>query len=212
MIEIEIKSLNGELLWAGEVESCRDAILAAIASGVSLAGANLWNEDLAGVSLAGADLRGVNLTGANLAGADLTRADLTRAVLTRAVLADANLAGVSLADAFLGDIREDVEDVLSPAHAEVPGVLAALREGRVDGSAYSGKCACLVGTIANLRNEIYDNLSIDLQPDSYRPAERWFLGIRPGDTPENSQIVAITVEWIEQWLRDRGVADGHDCR
>ena len=33
--------------------------------------------------------------------------------------------------------------------------------------------------------------------DSSSPRERWFLTIREGDTPENSNVAKITLEWID---------------
>src|SRR5437660_21470 len=85
----------------------------------------------------GADLRGAVLRGAVLRGADLRGADL----------GDADLSG-----ADLEPIRVDFFDVLlrASSNGEIPGLIAALKEGRVDGSTYEGQCACLVGTIANL--------------------------------------------------------------
>lgn len=89
---------------------------------------------------------------------------------------------------------------LLAASREVPGLLLALREGRVDGSQYEGECACLVGTIANLRHCKTVDLG-SIRPDSNRPSERWFMAIQPGDTPEKSPITKITIEWIEEWQR-----------
>ena len=63
----------------------------------------------------------------------------------------------------------------------------------------SGDCACLVGTIANIRHKKYTELGNGLIPNSSRPAERWFMGIKKGDTPENNQISKITVEWIDEF-------------
>jgi hypothetical protein len=73
---------------------------------------------------------------------------------------------------------------------------------------YEGDCCCLVGTIANACGAPYRTLAGGLTPNSSRPAERWFLGIKPGDTPETSQIVAITVGWIDEFvgLLDRAIA------
>jgi hypothetical protein len=134
------------------------------------------------------------LAGAYLAGAKLTGADLTRAYLADADLADADLMG-----AYLQEIRADVELVLSGAAAEAPALLAALREGRIDGSCYEGECSCLVGTIATARGVDY----LTLAPDSNRPAERWFLAIQRGDTPNTSQVSAITETWIQDWIAAR---------
>ena len=77
--------------------------------------------------------------------------------------------------------------------------LKALNEGRVDGSTYQGECACLVGTIANVRGVSYQNLG-PLVPNLFRLAESWFLGIRKGSTPENHAMARITRDWIEEWL------------
>jgi hypothetical protein len=78
----------------------------------------------------------------------------------------------------------------------VAGLLKALQEGRVDGSTYIGACACLVGTIANLRGVAFSTLKYDAS----RPAERWFLMIAEGDTPETCFASAKAVEWVQEWL------------
>ena len=79
----------------------------------------------------------------------------------------------------------------------MPALLTALREGRIDGSTYTGECACLCGTIANVRHVSVEKLDFR---DAERPAERWFLGIRPGDTPDNNQLAKITEGWINDFL------------
>jgi hypothetical protein len=95
---------------------------------------------------------------------------------------------------------------------EVLGLRQALVEGRVDGSAYEGECACFVGTVANLRRCNYEEIP-ELQPDSGRPTERFFLGIKKGDTPETSHFSKLAVEWIDAWpplslLANVAVGDG----
>jgi hypothetical protein len=161
-----------------------------------------FNED-AGVraDLSGADLRRADLSGADLSGADLRRADLRRADLS-----GADLRRADLRRADLSGIKEDLFKILDSAPLEVPGVLAALNAGKVDGSTYEGECACLVGTIANLRSEHYEDLP-GIEPDSDRPAERWFMMIREGSTPENNQAAAIAKEWIEEWIAAHPAAE-----
>jgi hypothetical protein len=104
----------------------------------------------------------------------------------------------------LDNIEADLRLVLTLARSEVDGLLAKLRAGQVDGSCYEGSCSCLLGTIATERHCAYTDIP-GLAPNSSRPAERWFLGIKPGDTPENSQIAKITEEWIEKFLAENPV-------
>ena len=167
-------------------------------SGANFTGAILTRADLSGADLSGANFTGAILTRADLSGADLTRANFTGADLTRANLSGANLYQANLYQANLNPIKHDLWAILNYHPHEVAGVQAALREGRTDGALYEGECACLIGTIANIRRCSYKSLLV--APDSDRPAERWFFAITRGDTPETSPIAKITDEWITEWL------------
>ncbi len=145
------------------------------------------------------------------------RAKLSGAKLSGAKLSGANLSGADLYGAIgAGDwmkvIADDLRKVLDAAPNEVPGLLAALWAGKVDGSKYDGECACLVGTVANLRSERYDNLKIDLRPDSSRPSERWFLQIHKGDTPLTNQAAAYAAAIIAHWQWERAAKPAKKSR
>ena len=90
----------------------------------------------------------------------------------------------------------------------VVGLRAAIAEGRIDGSTYEGDCACLVGTLANVRHVRYDAIP-SLRPNSSRPIERFFLAIRRGDTPETSTFSRLALEWTDEWLANMRAAFGH---
>jgi uncharacterized protein YjbI with pentapeptide repeats len=172
------------------------AVRKAVAEKADLRAANLSDADLSDADLSDADLRAANLSDANLHAANLSDANLHAANLSAADLSAANLSDADLRAANLKPIRADFYDVLAWAPSEVPGLIAALKEGRVDGSTYTGTCACLVGTIANIRG-----VDVDVLPqDSYRPIERFFMSIRKGHTPENNQHSAIALEWAQSWL------------
>jgi len=202
------KAIEARAVLTGAVLTGADLTGADLTRAV-LTDADLTRAVLTDAVLTGADLTGADLTRAVLTGADLTRAvltgaDLTRAVLTGADLTDADLTGAvltgaDLTGADLTPIRDDIWAVLSSAPAEVPGLLAALRDGRVDGSTYTGECACLVGTIANVRGVDFSDLQ-GLAPNSGRPAEVFFMGIGRGDTPETSPRAKLAAEWVEDWL------------
>src|ERR1700679_239472 len=121
-------------------------------------------------------------------------ADLSSADLRSAYLSSANLSSADLRSANLESVRVDFFDVLLRAstNGEVPGLIAALKEGRVDESTSEGGCAFLVGTIANVKHCKYDAIP-DLRPDSSRPAEVFFYAIRKGDTPENNSASKIAL-------------------
>ena len=158
-----------------------------------LRGANLRGADLCSADLCSADLRDANLRGANLCNANLRGADLCSADLRDADLRDADLRGANLSS-----IRSDFWDVLLRAKNEIAGLRLALVEGRVDGSTYEGECACLVGTIANVKHCAYQAIP-NLMPDSNRPIERFFVAIRKGDTPEKNQATKIAIDWIDEF-------------
>ncbi|MCA8251799.1 pentapeptide repeat-containing protein [Burkholderia sp. AU31624] len=169
-------------------------------SDADLSDAYLSDADLRGANLSDAYLRGANLSGANLSDADLSDADLSDAYLRGAYLRGANLSGADLSDAYLLPIKADFIEVISQAPREVPALIDALKAGRVDGSTYSGECACLVGTIANARGIDVDSAELGIPKDSSRPVERFFMAIRKGDTPETNAASKLALEWAETWL------------
>ena len=83
---------TGAVLWEGEAETVKDAVVSAVK---------------AHANLGGADLRDANLRGANLGNADLVNADLWVANLR-----DANLRGANLLDANLGVSPERITPLL----------------------------------------------------------------------------------------------------
>jgi len=174
--------------------------------GAALSDAVLCRADLRGADLRDADLRGAALSDAalrdaDLRGADLRDADLRGAALSDAALRDADLRGAVLRGAALRSFKADFFLNLLRARNEVPYLIAALKEGRVDGSQYEGECACLVGTLANARGASY----AEMFPDHYsgNPAEQWFLMIKKGDKPGDDTgggfAAQKALEWAEEF-------------
>jgi hypothetical protein len=46
----------------------------------------------------------------------------------------------------------------------------------------------------------HDSVEIGLRRDSSRLAERWFLRLEKGNTPENDWTAKVTLEWVDQWI------------
>ena len=122
-----------------------------------------------------------------------------RETILAALAAKVSLSDANLSRADLSLIKADLFAVLNAAPAEVPGLLAAVREGRINGSKYEGECACLKGTIANVRGCNIKEMQGVLADHPDSPSERWFLAIQIGDTPDKSQVARITEEWILEW-------------
>ena len=201
IFECEIEKNEEHLSFACMLGIC---IKKALKNGANLRGADLSGADLSGAYLTGADLRGADLSDADLRDADLRGADLRGANLRGADLTGADLSGSNFDRSFF---RDDLWAVLSSQPSEAISVLKALEEGRVNGSTYTGSCACLVGTIANSLDIDYHDLE-HINPDSTRPAEQWFLQIKKGDTPENSEPCRLAAEWTEMWIDNMQKAFG----
>ena len=166
----------------------RAAVELAVSQRASLSGSDLRDNNLRG-----SDLRGSDLSGSDLRGSDLRDSDLR--------------AAKNLTAEQLVQIRDDLWAVLSAAPREVDGLRKALAEGRVDGSTYSGECACLVGTIANVRGCSEFDLGI-LKPNASRPIECWFMGINKGDTPDTNVCAKWALAWCDEWLTNMRAAFG----
>jgi hypothetical protein len=167
-------------------------------SSANLSDADLRGADLSGANLSDADLRGADLSGANLSDANLRDADLSgvylrSANLSSANLSDADLRGAYLSGADLRSFKADLWMILAMAQGEVPALVKALREGRVDGSTYAGKCACLVGTLENAG-------ATSLPHDASSPAEQWFAMISKGDKPGEDTAGGFAASKALEWV------------
>ncbi len=211
--------LRAHRAWCEHDPTGRRAELrGAVLRNVDLSGACLVDADLSDAILTDSIFTGTVFTDANLKDADFSRSNLNYATFESARLdgvmfADADLTGVNFSDssltlinlreANLETIRADILSILDTFPDEVSGLLSTLRAGNVNGCAYDGKCSCLIGTIARQRKCDVHNLP-NCKPDAYRPAERWFLAIRPGHRPDSCKIAEITDEWIAEWMKEHG--------
>jgi len=177
--------------------------------GAYLRGANLSDANLSDANLGGANLSGADLGGADLGGAYLGGAYLGGAYLGGAYLGGAYLGGADLRDAYLQSFKQDlIAEVL-----RMPDELEALRDtiiaGKIDGSSYSGECACLAGTLARAHGiDRYRGDSIDIGPlvftaNAHSPREIWFSAINVGDTPENNAAAKAALEWVNEAIAIR---------
>ncbi len=166
----------------------------------NLSYANLRDANLSVADLCEADLRGADLRYANLSGADLRDTNLSGANLCDANLCDANLSGANLR-AF----KADMWITLTENKNEVPALIAAMRAGKINGSAYEGECSCLVGTIAEAKGVYYGSLP----HGASNPAERWFTMIKPGDKPGDATgggfAIGKALEWALEFCALNGI-------
>ena len=82
-------------------------------------------------------------------------------------------------------------------------MLKKIEAGQIDGVVYDGACACLVGTLANYRDQCYRGFCDDIghEPLPSHPAEAWFSNIFPGDKPESNFFADKAAEWCHVALK-----------
>lgn len=167
--------------------------------GANLRGAYLRDAYLRDANLVDANLEDANLVGANLRDANLVGAYLEDADLRGANLEDTNLVGANLGDANLRTFKHDLWGILIRYKNEVPELVNYIKQGKIDGSCYSGECSCLMGTFAKIKNADIEDNEFSIKDDR-SPAEQWFVMIKPGNTPENNFASKMALEWIEEFL------------
>jgi hypothetical protein len=128
-MNIQIKTVFGDLIFEGDFSSISDAVKAALAAKKSLlsadlSSANLRYANLSSADLSSADLRYADLSYANLSYADLSYADLSSANLRYANLSSADLSSADLSSA---DLRSAKNSELAVAMTRI------LPEGNIIG-------------------------------------------------------------------------------
>lgn len=100
MKDILLYDQNNEVLYkaASNIQSIREAVVAAIKAGVRLVGVVLQDADLRGVDFAKCDLTAANFKGADLEGANFNKAELTSVSFDNAYLAGASFVRAHFRD------------------------------------------------------------------------------------------------------------------
>jgi Pentapeptide repeats (8 copies) len=212
------------IIFEGEYTSQRECVLDAVAKKIDLRGSDLRDSNLSGSDLSGSDLsgsnlrdsnlRGSNLSGSDLSGSNLSGSNLSDSNLSDSNLSDSNLSGSDLSDSDLSgsNLRGFKTDLIAEV-LKLPDELENLRTtliaGKIDGSTYSGECACLAGTIAKNRGikissgGVIQENGCAFKADSNSLREQWFMNIRAGHTPENSPFAKIALGWIDEAIAIR---------
>ena len=161
-MKVEIKHINGTVLYTCEASSVCEAVEQACRDRAYLSGANLFGADLSGADLSGADLSGADLSRAylsgtdlyraNLSGADLSGANLSRAYLSGANLSGANLSGTDLSRADLSGADLSGADLSGASLKDARGAELSIARTRIlpEGELYGWK-KCAGGVIVKLR-------------------------------------------------------------
>ncbi|MGL5066115.1 MAG: pentapeptide repeat-containing protein, partial [Microcoleus sp.] len=138
-----------------------------------------------------ADLRGANLRDADLSHADLSYANLSHANLRGAI-------GWQSTE-WTCQAKQQLRYILSYCRPEVPGLIAKIRAGRIDGTLYEGECTCLIGSLGN--EQAVQKIP-DYEKGLHNLSEQLFWQIREGDTPENSEFsklaLDVCLEFVEK--------------
>jgi len=177
-------------------------------SDANLSDANLSDANLSDANLSDANLSDANLSDANLSGANLSDANLSDANLSDANLSDANLSGAkNIPQSYINSCSRDMLYIFYILKAELPQLREKLVKGKVNGSQYEGDCACLIGSLANIKNTKPKDFCKSLLPyydmGLHNPGEQWFYQIHIGDTPKNNFFTKHAVKLIDEVLNSK---------
>ena len=101
-MKITIKAIwSGRIVFEGEYESLKHAVLDAVKKKVNLSDCDLSGSNLSGSNLSGSNLSGSNLSGSNLSGSNLSDCDLRGSNLRGSNLRGSNLSDCDLSGSNL---------------------------------------------------------------------------------------------------------------
>jgi hypothetical protein len=163
--------------------------------GSSFVGSSFDDSSFDGSSFVGSSFDGSSFVGSSFVGSSFDGSSFVGSSFVGSSFDDSSFDGEC-------DAKADFIEVISRARLEIPAMVKALREGRVNGSTYEGECACLVGTLENAG-------ATGLPHDSERPIERWFMmiseGDKPGDSSPGGYAIGKALEWALEYCALTGI-------
>jgi len=106
---------DGSTAWCGNIKptgteagNLGAAVIAALAEGSVLRGANMSDSDMSGANMSDSDMRGANMSGANMSdsdmsGANMSNSDMRGANMSGANMSDSDMRGANMSGADMSD-------------------------------------------------------------------------------------------------------------
>ena len=222
-MKFEVKKIDGSILFEADIECLHDdsygvklglAIHWGYKNNKSLKYGDYRNSIFKYLTFDGSTFDGATFDGATFYGSTFNRATFYGATFYGATFYGATFYGATFYGAtfygatFYGatfdektlrNFKHDFWGVLIRYKNEVPALIEHIKNGKINGSCYSGECCCLMGTFAKIKNLNIEDNQFSIK-DASSPAEQWFTMIKPGDTPENNYASKMALKWIEEFL------------
>jgi len=142
-----------------------------------------------------------------------SKADSILDLLQQATKKGADLRGAylegakNIPDSYINQCSRDMLFIFQNLKKELKGLRKAIIEGRIDGTQYEGKCACLIGTLANVdggMEKVCSGIPF-YEKGLHNYSEQWFWQIKEGDTPENNFFAEHALKLIDMVLKPKKV-------
>lgn len=222
LISIDIRTNSGQVLFThvSEKNSLKETIELFLKSsrGSTLENVNLSNLDLSGVNLSnawfrnssfensifyGSEICNSRFADCSFSGSEFYNTTVYESQFTRSKFFNTKFGNLEFSSALfnndvlrwlrengqiaaLDNYKADLWMKLIKTKAAIPALKRALCEGRID------------GTIARTSGLAYNTIS-GISADCSGPAGQWLLLISVGMTPENSEVVRLTLDWIDEF-------------
>lgn len=188
-----------------------------------LSKANFENADLTHASLKGSwifnsKFNNANLSFTNLLGCGIGAAEIENVKLHQAIISGETFKGAALKNpsvkAEIELVKNEFFRLLSLIKDDVPELYYAVSEGKTVGweNEKLVRHGSFIKTVAYVRKEPFDKLTVNLKPDPDHIIERWFRGIRvvkgvqPGSVKIKPSFIRtcatlrLFLRWLEEFM------------
>lgn len=196
--------------------------------GADLSSAFLIQSNFENADLSYADLRrtctndakfhNADLSHANLLNCGIGTAEIANAKLNQAIISGATFKGSTLnhpsVKAELAPVKNEFFRLLSIIKDNVPDLYYAVSEGKTVGWENESlvRHGSFIKTVAYVRKEPFDKLTVDLKPDPDHIIERWFRGIKVVKGEQKGSVktkksctrtcatLRLFLRWLEEFM------------
>ncbi len=151
-------------------------------------------------------LRAAGYSASEVLSAGYSAPEVRAAGYSASALRSAGYSASALRDTELSSERDIKNKCKKMGREESQFVCDTLYRGLMDGRQYGSieSCGCFLGSAAKKARLSVDDFckKLGIKKNADSPAEKWFMGVSVGDTPENNYAAKKGVEWIEEAIKE----------